>query len=96
MAITSINNWFKYINEYRETEYNNANIFSKEIAESLGVEPVIKEQWVQCRKTFFDENQKDNSYISAEELFKQDIEHSCKRRASIMERFTKLKNHKQL
>ncbi|XP_022160852.1 zinc finger MYM-type protein 1-like [Myzus persicae] len=98
MASSLLDNCVKYINKYRETGYADASNSSKEIAESLGIDPIIKEVRVRRKKTFFDENNDQDFSIGAEERFKRDFFYTLVDtvRESIKEIFTQFENHKQL
>ncbi|XP_025406733.1 zinc finger MYM-type protein 1-like [Sipha flava] len=84
--------------KYQETGYADASNSSREIAESLGIDPIIKEVRVRRKKTFFDENTDQDFLISAEERFKREFFYTLVDtvRESIKERFTQFENHKQL
>ncbi|XP_060878884.1 uncharacterized protein LOC132951154 [Metopolophium dirhodum] len=98
MASSLLDNCVKYINKYRETGYTDASNSSKEIAESLGIDPIIKEVQVRRKKTVFNENNDQDFSISAEERFKREFFYTLVDtvRESIKERFTQFENHKQL
>lgn len=98
MASSLLDNCVKYINKYRETGYADASNSSKEIAESFGIDPIIKEVRVRRKKTFFDENNDQDFSIGAEERFKREFFYTLVDtvRESIKKRFTQFENHKQL